>query len=142
MSGYALCSIPSTLPDMRCIRPEGHGQPCVLVGAFSEIDARVLQKELESKYACGRRVCGGDCGWADKSRSEETVNHPSHYGGDTTYEVIKVLEAWGITDPYVWQTIKYLARAGKKATSPELEDLKKGQFYLNRKIANLEKEAK
>lgn len=26
----------------------------------------------------------------------DNVNHPSHYGGDTTYEVIKVINAWGL----------------------------------------------
>lgn len=25
---------------------------------------------------------------------KEEVNHPERYGGDTTYECIKVLEAW------------------------------------------------
>lgn len=74
------------------------------------------------------------------SDKPEMVQHPAHYGGaDNPFEVIKVLEAWEITDPYIWQTIKYLARAGKKPSSPELEDLKKGLFYLNRRISNLEK---
>ena len=27
---------------------------------------------------------------------KETVNHPQHYGGDTVYEAIKVIEAWGL----------------------------------------------
>jgi hypothetical protein len=26
----------------------------------------------------------------------EAVNHPAHYGGDTTYEAIKVIEAWNL----------------------------------------------
>ena len=26
----------------------------------------------------------------------ETVNHPEHYGGDTPYEAIKVIDAWGL----------------------------------------------
>ena len=29
-----------------------------------------------------------------KDEKKEMVNHPSHYGGDTTYECIKVLKAW------------------------------------------------
>jgi hypothetical protein len=35
--------------------------------------------------------------------------------------------------------VKYVARAGKKCVTKELEDLKKAAFYLNRKIQNLEK---
>lgn len=73
---------------------------------------------------------------------KEVINHPSHYGGDTTYEVVKVIEAWGLdSDAYLFNTIKYIARARHKGN--ELEDLKKAQFYLNRRIGimmNKEKE--
>ena len=68
----------------------------------------------------------------------EQVNHPNHYGGDTTYEVIKVLEAWKIQDPLVWNTIKYLARAGKKPGVDELTDLQKAAWYLARRIQQVE----
>jgi hypothetical protein len=66
----------------------------------------------------------------------EKINHPQHYGGDTTYEAIKVIEAWGLGFN-LGNAAKYICRAGKKGD--ELEDLKKAQFYLNRQIANLEK---
>lgn len=71
----------------------------------------------------------------------EMVNHPSHYGGeDNPYEVIKVCEDWGLDkDAYLFNVVKYVARAGKKNAQKELEDLKKASFYLNRKIQNLEK---
>lgn len=66
----------------------------------------------------------------------ETVNHPAHYGGDTTYEVIKVLEAWGLdADAYLFNVVKYI---GRPAKGDYLEDLKKARFYLNRKIARME----
>ena len=26
----------------------------------------------------------------------DAINHPTYYGGDTTYETIKVIEAWGL----------------------------------------------
>lgn len=67
----------------------------------------------------------------------EMVRHPDHYGGDTTYEVIKCLEAWGLdADAYLFNVVKYVARAGKKGSV--IEDLKKAEFYLQRKIKNLE----
>jgi hypothetical protein len=71
----------------------------------------------------------------------EMVNHPNHYGGeDNTYEVIKVCEAWELDkDAYLFNVVKYVARAGKKDQTKELEDLKKAAFYLDRKIKNLEK---
>lgn len=69
------------------------------------------------------------------------VNHPNHYGGEENYyEVIKVCEAWGLDkDAYLFNVVKYVARAGKKDKTKELEDLKKAEFYLNRRIKNLEK---
>lgn len=74
-------------------------------------------------------------------QSNEMVNHPNHYGGeDNPYEVIKVCEAWDLDkDAYLFNVIKYVARAGKKCATKELEDLKKAAFYLDRKIKNLEK---
>lgn len=76
-----------------------------------------------------------------KTMSIEMVNHPNYYGGDdNTYEVIKVCEAWDLDkDAYLFNVVKYVARAGKKDQTKELEDLKKAAFYLNRKIENLEK---
>jgi hypothetical protein len=77
----------------------------------------------------------------EKTMSKEMVNHPNHYGGeDNTYEVIKVCEAWDLDkDAYLFNVVKYVARAGKKDQTKELEDLKKAAFYLNRKIKNLDK---
>lgn len=67
------------------------------------------------------------------------VNHPGHYGGaDNPYEVIKIIEALNM-DFHLGNTFKYIARAGKKDTDKELQDLKKARFYLDRKISNLEK---
>jgi hypothetical protein len=43
----------------------------------------------------------------------ESVNHPQHYGGDTTYEAIKVIEAWELGF-CLGNTVKYISRAGKK----------------------------
>jgi hypothetical protein len=72
---------------------------------------------------------------------KEMVNHPIHYGGkENQYEVVKVCEAWDLDkDAYLFNVVKYVARAGKKDTDKELQDLKKALWYLNRKIENLEK---
>ena len=69
------------------------------------------------------------------------VNHPSHYGGEeNVYEVVKVCEAWELDkDAYLFNVVKYVARAGKKDKSKEIEDLKKALWYLDRKIQNLQK---
>ena len=75
------------------------------------------------------------------SENKEMVNHPSHYqfGGHKTYEVVNVCEAWGLDkDAYIFNVVKYVARAGKKDTDKELQDMKKALWYLNRKIERLE----
>lgn len=60
------------------------------------------------------------------------VDHPPHYGGaDNPYEAIKVIEAWDLGF-CLGNTIKYIARAGKKGS--ELEDLEKARWYLDREI--------
>jgi hypothetical protein len=63
----------------------------------------------------------------------ETVNHPAHYGGDTPYEVIKVLAEWMSRERMVGfcvgNAMTYLARADKKGN--ELEDWKKARWYIN-----------
>lgn len=68
----------------------------------------------------------------------ERVNHPLHYGGDTVYEAIKVIEAWELGFN-LGNTVKYISRAGKKSADEELTDLEKAAWYLARHIANLKK---
>lgn len=68
---------------------------------------------------------------------KETVNHPTHYGGDTVYEHIKVVEAWGLNYA-LGNATKYIARAGKK-TENAVEDLRKAIWYIQHEIERLEK---
>lgn len=64
----------------------------------------------------------------------EQVNHPAHYGGENNpYEVIKVIEAWGLGF-HLGNAIKYIGRAGKKAGAPLVEDISKAIWYCARKI--------
>lgn len=77
-------------------------------------------------------------------KKKEMVHHPAHYGGaDNPYEVIKVLEAWGLDKDFLLgNTVKYIPRAGKKGEriEDEIEDLRKARWYLDRKICNLERD--
>jgi hypothetical protein len=71
----------------------------------------------------------------DMINKAEAVNHPEHYGGsESTYEAIKVIEAWELGF-CLGNVVKYISRAGKKGS--KLEDLKKAQWYLNREIEKL-----
>jgi hypothetical protein len=75
---------------------------------------------------------------APQEAAADAVNHPPHYGGkDNPYEVFKVAEAWGFDkDAYLFNVLKYIARAGKKGDA--LEDHKKARVYLDRKISLME----
>lgn len=69
-------------------------------------------------------------------RHVELVNHPQHYGGDVTYEVIKVAEAWLTPEEFAgamkFNLWKYTARAGQKESETTARDLNKAAWYLNR----------
>jgi hypothetical protein len=63
------------------------------------------------------------------------VDHPAHYGGDTPYETIKVLEAWNWEMAYyfcIGNSIKYFSRLGKK--NDLIEDLNKASWYGNKAV--------
>lgn len=73
---------------------------------------------------------------------KDPVNHPPHYGGrDDHYEAIKVIDAWGLGFS-LGNTVKYIARAGKKDPNKTVEDLKKARWYLDHEIERLEQERK
>jgi hypothetical protein len=68
---------------------------------------------------------------------KEAIDHPPHYGGDTTYEAIKVIEAWDL-DFCLGNSVKYISRAGKKDPAKTIEDLEKAKWYLERRIGQLQ----
>ncbi len=63
--------------------------------------------------------------------SSDPVNHPSHYTFGK-FEVLDVLMDWFPRDPLLWQVAKYISRCAHKGSV--LEDLRKAQFYLNKRI--------
>lgn len=72
-------------------------------------------------------------------KDRETINHPSHYGGDTTYEVIKVIQAWNLNFA-LGNVLKYVYRSDKKPGEDPIENLKKAKKYIEFEIEQLERE--
>lgn len=62
------------------------------------------------------------------------VDHPSHYT-QYPHEVIEFTEHMNFCRG---NAVKYIARAGFKDKSKEIEDLNKAVWYINREIARLE----
>lgn len=68
----------------------------------------------------------------------DLVYHPPHYNAGSRHEVADCVEAWGLaSDAFLWNAVKYIARHQKKGDA--LADLKKARWYLDRRIARLEK---
>ena len=64
----------------------------------------------------------------------DIIDHPPHYEAcRVSIEPIDVCEAY---DFCTGNAIKYLCRAGKKAGSSEVTDLKKARWYLERALAS------
>lgn len=72
--------------------------------------------------------------------ASDPVSHPAHYT-DGKIEVIDFIEDKGLNF-HRGNAVKYIARAGKKDPTKEIEDLKKARGYLDREIDRLEKEKK
>ena len=66
----------------------------------------------------------------------DAVNHPSHYT-DGNIEVIEYIEDKKL-DYCLGNAVKYSSRAGKKDKAKEIEDLRKADWYINRRIQELE----
>lgn len=67
--------------------------------------------------------------------SEEKINHPSYYGGDERYEVVKLLDDWHFGYGFAMgSAIKYIVRAGKKNADSEETDIKKAIWFLERAV--------
>jgi hypothetical protein len=58
------------------------------------------------------------------------INHPPHYTFGEKFEVIDIIDDWGLAFGFcIGSAIKYIARAKHKGN--RLEDLKKARWYIN-----------
>ena len=76
---------------------------------------------------------GGRLLWILNKKNKWTTHH-------TKIEVADAIHDWKL-DFFRGNVVKYVARAGHKDKSKELEDLKKAKWYLEYSIAILEKES-
>ncbi|MEU4920290.1 MULTISPECIES: DUF3310 domain-containing protein [Streptomyces] len=69
----------------------------------------------------------------------DPVNEPGHYKLPNGVEVIDITETLNFNRG---NAIKYLYRAGRKKSAPEIQDLEKALWYVTREIQRLKEEAK
>lgn len=67
------------------------------------------------------------------------ISKPPHYTF-SAIETIDVIEAWNLGF-CLGNVVKYISRAGRKASSTKLHDLQKARWYLDREIAAAEAQA-
>lgn len=77
----------------------------------------------------------GDSSESKPLSEQSAVNHPSHYNMGK-YEVIDVINDWNLNFQK-GNAVKYIARAGHKDPSKEIEDLEKALFYINYEVNRL-----
>ena len=90
----------------------------------------------QEQYGRASEAYGKANGQYDKS-TDPVVDHPSYYNSDGI-EVLDVITAFGFNFN-TGNTLKYMARAGKKPGADRIIDLRKAAFYLNREIEDQEK---
>lgn len=73
----------------------------------------------------------------NSDQENDAVNHPSHYTAYKGLEIIDLTEQMNFNRG---NAVKYIARAGLKDESKEIEDLEKAQWYLAREIERVRKE--
>ena len=90
-------------------------------------------------YPCTECKCNVNADtfmWEPIVNKNDPVNRPAHYT-DGKIEVIDFIEDKKLGF-CLGNAIKYIARAGKKDPSKEIEDLNKAKWYIERRIKELQ----
>lgn len=92
---------------------------------LSDIEIKFVKEKLEEGFAqfVPKRYLWGNM-------TEDKVNHPSHYNTGKI-EVIEFIEDKNLGF-HLGNAVKYIARAGKKDSDKEQEDLAKAIWYIRR----------
>lgn len=94
----------------------------------------VSDRDVETNYAI---LFDGEP--VDEELENEPANDPVNpgYYNDSTIAPIDVIEDWDL-DFCLGSALKYIKRAGKKANNPNVQDLRKVIWYVERRIKELE----
>jgi len=68
----------------------------------------------------------------------DAVNNPKHYTSDKSgVECIDISENWSFC---LGNALKYLWRSGKKDGEPNVKDLEKAKWYIEREISRIKRD--
>jgi hypothetical protein len=71
------------------------------------------------------------------SKTQSQVDHPPHYNSGKI-EVIDAIEDWELNFSR-GNAVKYIARAGRKSSETEIQDLEKALWYIQRELQRIKK---
>lgn len=71
--------------------------------------------------------------------SNDNPIRPKHYTDLGKFSAVHIIPIWGLGFE-VGTALQYIQRAGLKPNEPEIQDLKKAVWYLNRRIHLLDPE--
>ena len=114
----------------------GFSKPSKILEAVEETNKDINATEsLYERYNKGRTV-RPKLRMMSRDDFQDNVNHPPHYraGGIETIDFIEAKDL----NYRLGNVVKYVSRAGKKASDP-IEDLKKAAWYLEREISARER---
>ena len=100
--------------------------------ALREIDehGRETGRKVVCKVISASKSIGGK---EVKKADDGLMIRPDYYNPDSAYEPRKVIKAWGL-DWNLGNSLKYIARCGKKANNSKLIDLEKAMTYIGFEI--------
>lgn len=79
----------------------------------------------------------------DRTTLNQEIDRPKHYASKSGKDIIDWCEDFGLmSNAYVFNIFKYLARAGKKTSNSELQDALKAKVYLDRYIESIKNDSK
>ena len=103
---------------------------------FEKVGFKKPSKIVEAVEETNKDIGKLFSGAYEKYQADDNVNHPPHYraGGIETIDFIEAKDL----NYRLGNVVKYVSRAGKKASDP-IEDLKKAAWYLEREISARER---
>lgn len=113
-------------------------EDCVLAGAngVCRITISLADKDLLSWAMNEISRAKDEANQTETLPQNDVVNRPAHYT-DGKIEVIEFIEDKKLGF-CLGNAVKYIARAGKKDPTKEVEDLKKARWYIERRIKEIE----
>lgn len=107
---------------------------CDMVACEDECKIAHICERIDGQFIDDEEACNEAL--AIICEENDPVNKPSHYT-DGKIEVIDFIEDKKLGF-HLGNAVKYIARAGKKDPTKEIEDLKKAEWYVKRRIKQLE----